>query len=162
MTVELRTLTLADALAVCAGMRDLDRQCVRAVLGDISDEAMAANRWSTNGPAWTLAQDGQAVAIGGLSFINDWTAVPWMFATPMMRGYLWRKLMRHARIVLANAADPLHPQYRHRIEAQVLATWAEAGEFAQRMGLRFEGRRHAVGRCGEDVDVWVLIGPVKG
>lgn len=156
----LRTLTLADALEVCSAMREQDRQCVRAVLGDVSDEVFAANRWGTEGPAWSLWQD-RPVAIGGLSFVSAWSGVLWMVATPEVSQQSWRKLLRHTRTVLANAGDPANPNYRHRIEAHCLSTWKEAIRFASRLGMAYEGRRFAVGSCGEDVDVLVRLGPPK-
>jgi hypothetical protein len=157
-----RTLTLADALEVCCAMREQDRACVRAMLGEISDEAFAVNRWNTEGPAWSFLQDGEPIFIGGLSFSTPWSAVFWMVAKPTINRHSWRKLLRKTRTVLANAADPAHPQYRHRIEAHVLASWQEANELAGRLGMVFEGCRVAVGSGGEDVNVWVRIGAPKG
>lgn len=156
-----RTLTLADALRVCSAMREQDRQCVRAMMGNVSDEVFAANRWSTEGPAWSMWQDGEPAVIGGLSFSSPWSAVFWMVAKPNLSGQSWRKLLRHARTVLGNAADPASPHYRHRIEAHCLQTWPQALKFAQRIGLAYEGRRYAVGSGGESVDVLVRLGPPK-
>lgn len=157
-----RTLTLADALIVCTGMRPRDWQCVRALCGDTSAEAFAVNRWQTDGPAWTFLQDDAPVAIGGLSLTNGWSAVFWMVGTPALTLQSWRKLLRHARTVLANVCDPAHPHYRHRVEVHTLAGWAEAEDFAVRMGFLLEGRRFSVGCDGEDVNVWVRLGPPKG
>lgn len=156
-----RTLSLADALAVCSDMRARDWQCVRAICGDLSAEDFAANRWHTDGPAWTFLQDGKPAAIGGLSFSTGWSAVFWMVATPALAHQSWRNLLRHARTVLANVCNPDHPHYRHRVEAHTLAGWKEADAFAERLGLRLEGRRFAVGCGGEDVNVWVRIGAPK-
>lgn len=157
----LRTLTLDDALHVVRRMREADRRCVRAVLGDIEDEAFAVGRWQTTGPAWTVLQDGEPVAIGGLTLHTAWLAVPWLVATPDLRRETWRKLIRQGRTVLANASDPRHPQYRHRIEAHVLAEWPEAEAFAPRFGFVLEGTRRSAGRGGEDIQMWAITGPVK-
>jgi len=156
-----RTLSLADALAVCSDMRARDWQCVRAICGDLSAEDFAANRWQTDGPAWTFLQDGKPAAIGGLSFSTGWSAVFWVVATPSHTRQSWRNLLRHARTVLANVCNPDHPHYRHRVEVHTLVGWKEADAFAERLGLRLEGRRFAVGCGGEDVNVWVRIGAPK-
>lgn len=157
-----RTLTLADALNVCDAMRDSDWQCVKAICGDLSAEDFAVNRWQTEGPAWTLLQDDDPTAIGGLSFSTPWSAVFWMVAKPSITHHSWRKLLRHARTVLANVCHCDHPHYRHRVEVHTLASWPQADAFAARLGLQLEGRRYAVGSGGEDVNVWVRIGAPKG
>lgn len=157
-----RTLTLADALEVCGSMREQDWRCVRAICGDLSGESFAANRWQTDGPAWTFLQDEQPTAIGGLSFSTAWSAVFWMVSKPSITHQSWRKLLRHARTVLANVCDPAHPHYRHRVEVHTLADWPQADAFAARLGMQLEGRRFAVGSGGEDVNVWVKIGKPRG
>lgn len=159
MTV--RTLTLADALRVVQRMREQDRRCVRAILGDIEDEAFAVNRWQASGPAWTVLQDGEPAAVGGLTLHTGWLAVAWLLAVPGMRPETWRKLIRLGRTVLMNAADPRHPQYRHRIEAHVLAEWIEATRFAPRFGFQLEGARRGAGSGGEDIQTWAMVGPVR-
>jgi hypothetical protein len=147
-----KTLTLADALSVVSRMRERDRQCVRAAMGQASDEAVAVGRWQTDGPAWSLWDERGPQAIGGLSFQNGWSAVFWLFATDDMRGNSWRKLIRHTRTVIANVTAPAHG--RHRIEAHVLSEWSEAREFARRLGFELEGVRRAAGAGGEDIEIW--------
>lgn len=156
----IRDLTLADALVVCADMRLEDAACIRAVTGQEPGEWFAVDRWRTEGPAWTLLQDGQPWVIGGLSCANGWSGVLWLVARPGLSGESWRKLIRIARKVLSVTSTP-GDQYRHRIEAHVLAGWSGAERFAQGLGLQFEGTRRAAGRRGEDVQTWVRIGPVR-
>lgn len=153
-----KTLTLADTMAVVSRMRDRDRQCVRAVLGDVPDDVFAVNRWQAHGPAWSLWQEGP-VAVGGLAFVNDWTAVLWLVAIGEMRGESWRKLIRHTRTVLGNVTDRANPNFRHRVEAHVLRGWGEASQFAQRLGLELEGVRRAAGSSGEDIEIWTKVNP---
>jgi hypothetical protein len=153
----LRTLTLADALAVVGRMRERDRQCVRAALGDVPDEVFAANRWQTEGPAWSLYVGGRPVAIGGVQLPNDWTGVFWMVAVEGMTGESWRKLVRHTRTVLGNVTDRTQPCFRHRVEAHVLSGWLEAAEFAKRLGFEHEGTRRAAGSAGEDIEIWTKV-----
>ena len=157
----LRDLTLADALEVCADMRPEDAACVRAVSGSEPGEWFAVDRWRTDGPAWTLLQGGQPWAIGGLSWQSRWCGVLWMVARPGLSGQSWRKLIRTARTVIAVSSTP-GEQYRHRIEAHVLAGWGGAERFAAGLGLELEGTRRAAGCRGEDVQTWVRIGPVRG
>lgn len=150
----IRDLTLADALSVIESMRPQDRACVSALLGDVSDEVFAVDRFQSNGAAWSI--DG---ALLGVSFPNDWTAVWWLIARRDFHS--WRKLIRHARTVLSNVANPGNNHYRHRIEAYVLSSWVEAGEFVRHMGFHRESVRRQAGRNGEDIEVWVILGPVR-
>jgi len=154
-------LTLADALTVVDGMRQWDRRVVAAMLGDVGDEAFAVSRWQTDGPAWAVHQDGRPVALGGVSFQNDWAAVCWLIATDEITPQTWRKLARHARKVLANATSPAHEHYRHRVEAYTLGGWDAAAKFAQRFGFAHEGVRRGAGSGGEDLHMWAIVGPVK-
>lgn len=152
----LRKLTLDDCLHVVRRMRAEDRACVRAAMGpDVTDDVFAVNRLQTHGPAWSLLQDGEPVAVFGLS-IADWQAVAWLVATPHVSMHSWRKLVRHARTVRSNLpGTPVH-----RVEAHVLAAWANAARFAQRLGLVHEGTRCAAGSGGEDIQTYGLV--VKG
>lgn len=158
----IRDLTLADALVVCADMRPEDAACVRAVVGAEPGEWFAVDRWRVEGPAWTVVQDGQPWAIGGLSLPNAWTGVLWLVARPGLSGQSWRKLIRVARKVLSCACDQRHPHYRHRIEAHVLAGWRGAERFAAGLGLVLESTRRQAGSGGEDLQTWVRLGPVRG
>ena len=161
MTV-IRTMTLADALSVCARMRERDRWCLHALMGDIEHEAFAVNRWQTTGPAWVMDDaDGVPLCIAGLSFSNDWTAVWWLIATDGMGANSWGKALAHARTVTRQIAHPRHEHYRHRVEAHVMADWPESQRWIQRLGFRHEGTRVAAGRGGEDVQTWVITGPAK-
>lgn len=158
-----RTMTLADALAVASAMRDDDRQCLRALTGSDDPEAFAAGRWAATGPAWTLTDaDGRPLAVFGLSLPTDWQAVAWLVAAEGLQSHSWRELIRHARTVAANVIDPAHPQYRHRVEAHVMSAWPAARRFARSLGFVHEGTRRGAGCRGEDFEVWAIVGPVKG
>lgn len=158
----LRELTLADALAVCSDMRPEDAQCVRAFAGREPGDWFAADRWQAYGPAWTLLQDGQPWAIGGLTLRTPWTGLLWMVARPGLSQQSWRKALRATRTVVGNAMRLDNPQHRHRIEAQVLQGWRGASEFASRLGLTLEGVMRQAGAQGESFEVWAATGPVKG
>lgn len=150
MTVELRDLTLADALAVVADMRPMDAGCVRAACGREPGEWFAVDRWQTHGAGWTLLQDGQPWAIGGLALPQPWMGVLWLVARPGMSGASWRKAIRATRTVLASA-----PRAGvHRVEAHVLHGWAGASGFAEALGMELEGIRRCVGARGESIEVW--------
>jgi hypothetical protein len=155
-------MTMADVLHVVQRMREQDRRCVHAMLGDIEDEAFAVNRWQTTGPAWAVCDEaGVPAVVGGLTLHNDWFAVAWLLAAPGLSPQTWRKVIRLGRTVLMNAANSRHAQYRHRIEAHVLAGWAEAERFAPRFGFRLEGVRRGAGSGGEDFQTWAIVGPVR-
>lgn len=155
--IDVHKLTVADALLVVGNMREMDRYAAKAVLGPVSDEVFAVNRCQTEGPAWALVDGEVPVAIFGLSMHTKWSAVAWLIATPAMTGESWRKLIRHARIVLRNfKASPLH-----RIEAHVLAEWPEAVQFAQRLGGTLEGTRRKAGRHGQDVQIWSIVREIE-
>lgn len=147
-------MTLSDAVVVVSGMRTEDRNAVEAVLGPIEDEAFAVDRWSTNGPAWAMDQEGIPVAIGGLSLVNGWSAVLWLVATPDCS--LWRKLIRHTRSVLGKMLDPSHPIHRQRVEAYVLGGWESANRFIEALGFTHEGTKKMAGRNGEDIEIYAL------
>jgi hypothetical protein len=155
-------LTLAESLEVVRGMREWDRRAVRALLGDIGEEDFAASRWSTDGPAWTAHQAGEKVAIGGLQFVNAWIGVFWFLATDRIAGQTWGKLLRHTRTVIANASNPAHEHYRHRIEAYTLGGWGGAERLVERLGFVREGVRRGAGSGGEDINTWAITGPAKG
>lgn len=155
----IRTMTLADALYVVSHMRDMDRACVSAVAGDMGDEDFAANRWGTNGPAWTLCKEsGEPIAIFGLSLHGApaWWCVAWLVATDAFGLNSARKLARHARIVLGTITNPASERYMRRIEAHVLSHWTEARRFAAHLGLTHEGTRRNAGRNGEDIETWAI------
>lgn len=154
-------LTLAGALVVTHDMRPQDAACVRAIAGSEPGDWFALERFQTHGVALELVQDGQPMAMAGLSMPNTWTGVLWMVARPGLRLQSWRKLVRTARKVLARAGDPANPEYRHRIEAHVLAQWPEAQRFVQALGFELEHVRRAAGSRGEDLQVWVRVGPAK-
>jgi len=156
-------MSLAHALSVVAAMRPLDRACVQALLGDISDEAFAANRWQSYGPAWALVDEsGRALSIGGVSLPNDWLGVMWLVVRDGLPLETWRKLIRHTRTVIGNALDHESSVYRHRLEAHVLEGWGDAQKLARALGFEFEGTRRAAGRGGENIQQWAIVGPVKG
>lgn len=149
-----RTLTLADALAVTSRMREADRNCLHAVGFTTDPEQLALYHWQAEGAAWTLLQDGEPVAIGGVRLANEWTGVVWMVCTDRLTTATWKKLIRHGRIVLGNASKRLR-----RVESYVLSNWKEAHAFACRTGFELEGVRHGAGRDGEDILTMVYRGP---
>lgn len=154
--VEIMKLTLADALHVVSNMREIDRQALRAAIGPVSDDVIAANRWQTEGPAWVLVDDDEPVAIFGVTVHTRWSGVAWLIATPRMSGEAWRKLMRHSRTVAANlTAGRLSGM--HRIEMHVVAHWGAAARFAKRLGAVLEGTRRRAGRDGEDIQMWAIV-----
>ena len=143
-------MTLSDVITVCADMRPEDRACVRAMCGTEPGDWFAVERWKTDGPAWTLDQDGQPWVVGGMSFGNAWTGTMWMVARPGVRGETWRKVLRIARMMLT-VLRPEHPMHRHRVEALVLEGWTGAERLADRLGLVLEGTHRAMGSNMESV-----------
>jgi hypothetical protein len=152
-----RTLTLGDALHVVQRMRLEDRHCIRQLVGELTDEAFAINRFQTDGPAWSVWQDGKPVLVGGLQFATPWIGIAWLVATPACSLQTWRKVLRFARTVAGNATNPANPHFKQRIEAHVMQEWTAAVSFARHAGLQLEGTRRAAGRGGEDVQVWGLV-----
>lgn len=148
-----RDLTLADAVAVSAGMRPEDRDCLAAVAGGCNAEAFAINRFQSDGAAWTLLQDGEPVAILGLSSVSPWAVNAWLIATPAMSRQSWKKLLRFARTVRDNAL-----QKTRRIECMVLSTWPKAAGFAESLGFELEGVKRNAGKGGEDVLLYAILG----
>lgn len=143
--VELRTLTRDDAVTVTTHMRQQDADCLRAV-SEVTDFAHFGHTLhDTDGAAWTVV-DGDPVAIWGVKMPVPWIGVVWMVSTDGMRPSSWKKLIRHARIVLSNASKRLR-----RVECHVLSTWAEAVLFARAMGFEIECVRHNAGRDGQDI-----------
>lgn len=155
-------MQLADAMSVIERMRPQDWDCLHSLRGFMSAEAFAVDRWGTDGPAWVVMDGALPVCVGGLTFHSEWLAVAWFIATPDMRPETWRKVIRHARTVFSKASDPSFEHYRHRIEAHVMADWAQAQNFAKRLGFSHEGARRAAGRCGEDIQTWAIVGPPRG
>lgn len=160
MSTELRDLDLSAALLVISRMRAMDRACLQALLPGFSDEQFAVNRWQTDGPAWALVQDGEPVAIGGISFTNAWTGVFWLIATDAMRRKQWEFAIRTLDNVLARAQDPTNPAYRRRLEAYTLRDWPQACRFA---ASRFEceGVKRGAGASGEDIVTWARVAQEK-
>ena len=154
----MREMTLDDALHVVRRMRDLDRRCVKALSGGISDEAFAIERFRTDGPAWALDGPAGPVAICGLSLATPWAAVMWLICTPEMAQHSWGKLLRLARTVIANVTCRTHPEYRHRIEAYTLDGWEGAHALVRRLGFEHEGVRRRAGSGGENIHCWTITG----
>lgn len=150
--MELRTLTLADALHVASRLRQADFDCLQSATSLVTAESFALNRWQTDGAAWTLV-DGEPVAIGGLAMAVPWIGVAWMASTDAMTPASWKKLVRHSRTVFANAAKTIP-----RIEAYVIDSWPEAMKYAQCCGFVLEGVRHRAGREGQDILTFVYQG----
>lgn len=148
-----RDLTLADAVTVTTRMRQADADCLHAISDGIDAEAFAINHHQHPGAAWTLVEGGEPVAIGGVRLPVPWCGVVWMVGTDRMTPATWKKLIRHGRIVLANASKRLR-----RVECHVLSTWGEAEVFARRMGFDLEGVRRNAGRDGQDVLTMVYRG----
>jgi hypothetical protein len=152
--VTFRTLTLADALVVTSAMRKVDIACLETVGFFTNPEQVALYHWNGEGAAWTqLDDEGAPVAIGGVRLITPWNGLVWMVCTERMSPCLWKKTIRHGRIVLENASKRLR-----RVECHVLGTWPEALPFAQRMGFSVEGVRQGAGRDGEDILTMVYRG----
>jgi hypothetical protein len=149
----MRNLTLADALAVTSRMRQADSECMHAVGFTTEPEQIALYHWQSEGAAWTVLDDGEPVAIGGLRLATPWIGVAWFVCTDRMRPVTWKKLIRHGRIVLGNASKRLR-----RVECHVLSTWTEAVVFAKRAGFEVEGVRHNAGRDGQDILTMVYRG----
>lgn len=162
--MQIVTMTIDHALAVCRAMRPQDSACLAAAAGPGAEAVyLAVNRYRTEGPAWALADDdGAAVAVFGLEFTSAWAATAWLIATPALTGQSARKLLRLCGTVKANALDTSRPEGRHRIEAHVLSSWADARALVDRLGFTYEGTRRQAGAAGEDVDVWAITGPAKG
>lgn len=158
----MRTLTLAGALMVVHDMRPEDRACVRALTGSEPDDWFAIERFQSTGVALELLQAGQPWAIAGVNMPNKWTGVFWLVARPGLTGESWRALIRQARKALAWVLDTTNSEYRHRIEAHVLAAWPAAQRFAARLGFVLEHVRKGAGSAGEDLQVWVRLGAAKG
>jgi hypothetical protein len=151
--VTLRTLTLADALAVTSSMRKVDRDCLHAV-GFITDpEQLALYHWQSEGAAWTVLDELGPVAIGGIRLATPWNGVVWFLCAQRITPASWKKLIRHSRKVMVNASKQLR-----RVECYVLSTWPEALEFARREGFEVEGVRRNAGRDGQDVLTLVYRG----
>lgn len=158
----IRPLSLAGALIVTSDMRPEDAACVRALSGRDPGEWFAIDRYRAPGLALEVLQDGKPWAMTGIELPSAWTAVIWLVARPGLSRHSWRKLIRQGRTVLANAADPACPEYRHRIEAHVLEGWHAAAQFAAALGFVHEGTRRQAGAGGENLQTWVRLGPVKG
>lgn len=152
----MRDMTLMDAMTVCADMRPQDAECVRAMTGMEPGEWFAVDRWQSDGPAWTVDQNGQPWAIGGLNFTSRWAGALWMVARPGLSLHSWRKVTRVVRTVL-QITEPAHQLHRHRVEALVLANWPEAQHFASHLGLEYEGTRRAIGSGKQDVQTWAKV-----
>lgn len=146
-------MTLADALAVCTQARQADRDCLHAVTNIGDPEQYALMHYQSEGAAWTLLDGDTPVAIGGAKLPAPWLGVVWIVCTDRMTLKQWKKLVRHGRIVLNNAAAQLR-----RVECFVLSTWPQAEVFARRMGFELEGTRYGAGRNGEDILTFVYKG----
>ncbi|ALV06701.1 hypothetical protein [Roseateles depolymerans] len=154
----LTELTLADAISVVGRMRDRDRECVRELVGEISDDDFAIDRYRSYGPAWALRDEaGMPWAIGGLTLVSGWTGVLWLVVADGLPLQSWRKLVRHTRTILVNAMDPLNEHGRRRVEAHVLASWPQAQALVAQVGMEHEGTRRAAGSTGADIQIWAKV-----
>lgn len=145
-------LTLESSLHVCKNMRALDLNCLQTVMGDISIEAFAIDRWRTDGAAWAFYQDGVPVVIAGISSSVPWLGVAWMVSTDNVTAQSWKKIIRFSRNVFRNAI-----QRYQRIDAFVLETWPDAKKYAEKVGFKQVNVRERVGREGQSVLDFAII-----
>lgn len=149
--MELKTLSLIDAVSVAKRMRHMDKICLEAATTIEDPEIFGLNRWQTDGAAWSLHDDsGVPIAMGGISMNVPWIGVAWFVATDQMTVESWKKLIRHSRTVFRNAAKAMP-----RIEAHVIEGWDSAKEYARRLGFEYEGTRYRAGRDGQDIHTYV-------
>lgn len=149
----LEQLSLTAAVHVAENMRAEDWKCLEAVTTITNPEVFALNRWQTDGAAWSLNVGRTPVAMGGISLSVPWVGVAWMVCTDRMSPASWKKLIRHASIVIPNAAKTVQ-----RIEAHVLSEWPEAVKFARRLGFHLESTRYKAGRDGQNIYTFVYRG----
>lgn len=150
----IETLTLQGALHVIKNMRKADRDCLEALAPKMSDEYFALSKWQTNGAAWQVVQNGEAVAIAGIMEVAPWHGVAWMVSTDKISRDSYKNMIRFTKVVFDNASD----QYQ-RLEATVLGTWTQAEKYARHLGFVHEGTRCKAGRDCQDVLVFIYEKP---
>lgn len=150
---EFLDLTLESAVRICLNMRQMDMDCLNAVIGDVDPESFAAERWRLDGPAWAVYQDGVPVLIGGIALVTPWVGIAWMVAANGITRHTWKKVIEFSRKVLSNASRRIQ-----RIEAHVLASWPAAEKYAERLGFTPAGVKKRAARDGMDVLEFAIIG----
>lgn len=149
-------LSLEASLHICRNMRPADLRCLQAVMGDISIESFAIDRYQTNGAAWAFYQSGEPVVMAGISSSVPWLGVAWMVSTEGVSADSWKKIIRFSRNVFRNASR----KYQ-RIDAFVLETWPEAKKYAGKVGFKQVNVREKVGRDGQNVLDFAIIGAIE-
>ncbi|MBF8177247.1 hypothetical protein [Herminiimonas contaminans] len=150
------TLSLEASLHICKNMRATDLACLQAVMGDISVESFAIDRYQTHGAAWAFYQDGVPVVMAGITSSVPWLGVAWMVSTDAVSADSWKKIIRFSRNVFRNASR----KYQ-RIDAYVLETWPQAKRYAEKVGFKQVNVRERVGREGQNVLDFAIIGAIE-
>lgn len=149
----IQTLSLDAAIAIVRNLRAEDLQCFEATMPVFNADLYAINRWQSDGAAWHLLQDGRPVVMGGITMVTPWIGLAWMVVAKGVTQASWKRLLRFSRTVFKNARQTFP-----RIEAHVLGGWTQAGRYASTLGFVLEGTRRRVGRDGQDVLTFAMIG----
>lgn len=149
----IREASLLDVLTVSHNMRPLDWKAIHAVVGDVSPDAYACDRFAHPGPTWCIADDDGPIAVGGMHEEGMGIATWWLVATPAL-GKVSKTLVRLGRHVMQRSLAS--GEYR-RIQAYVLDEWPEAKRLTQLVGMQSEGTLRKVGLNGEDMVLMAIV-----
>lgn len=140
---------LADYVVICHQLPEDERRQFEALSdGEPYDpERHAITLASTPGPRWALVgTNGEALAIGGFTYIRPLVWQDWLIGTPAAWTHHWRTISKHCRRML----DRMLETEAHRIQCVSLADRTAAHHWYRVLGYEREGVLRCYGANGED------------
>lgn len=143
-----------DVLAVALNMREDDRAEVMTTRWSDSPFDFAADCMRLPGTRLAaIAEDGRAVAVGGVALHQPGVGQAWLVGTPAV-GSLGVEIAHACRLAITTlfAEGSLH-----RIQAYSSATHRRAHRWLRAIGLREESRLPMFGKRGEEFIVFSIV-----
>lgn len=104
-------------------------------------------------PAWTMKEDGNPIACGGIMHVGGGVGVVWVQATDKVRGH-GLKLCRFAKQAVQIVFEEMK---FHRIQATVRADRPEYRRWAEMMGFECEGLMRKATPNQQDVYLYARV-----
>jgi hypothetical protein len=150
----IREASLSDILFVAQRMRERDWKSLRCMIGELSADSFACDKFSRAGVCWAITNGSDLpVIVGGIADECEGIGTWWMVATDDIEKSS-KSLIRLGRTAVRNGLA--RGGYR-RIQAYVMEDWPEAQAVAARIGLEREGVLRGIGANGENVVMMAAV-----
>jgi hypothetical protein len=145
-----------DFVVVAHALPESERRQWEALASDgepYNPEHCAATLIALAGPKWALIRpDGQAVAVGGLTYQRAGVWQEWLIATPEC----WQRYAFSATRQCRSIMQQFLATEAHRIECVSLASKTHAHQWYRVLGFEYEGELRGYGARGEDCKMFAM------